>query len=126
MYLANVVFAISSATLRLAKSTRVINFKIQFTPNSIKTLTNLIIDISNHRGLSEEEILSEIFDQMFLINYTNEEGWESVEDYTIIYPEDWSEGEIKVQVVLDKRKPSVDNYHEAIHEKNYNVDFPIF
>ena len=126
MDLANVGFAISSATLRLAKSTRVINFKIQFTPNSIKTLTNLIIDISNHRRLSEEEIFSEIFDQMFLINYTNEEGWESVEDYTIIYPEDWSEGEIKVQVVLDKRKPSVDNYHEAIHEKNYNVDFPIF
>ena len=126
MDIANVGFAISSATLRLARSLRNITFKIQFTPNSIKTLTNLIIDISNHRGLSEEEIFSEIFDKMFLINYTNLEGWESIENYTLIYPEDWSEGEIKVEVELDKRKPSVDNYDEAVHQKNYNVNFPMF
>ena len=126
MDVARVGFAISSSTLSLAKSSREIIFKIQFTPNSIKTLTNLIIDISNHRGVSEEEIFSEIFDEMFLINYTNSEGWETVESYTIIYPDDWSEGEIKVQVLLDKRKSSVDNYNEEIHQKNYNLDFPIF
>lgn len=126
MDVANVGFAISSATLRLAKSSRKIIFNFQFTPNSIKTLTNLIIDISNHRGLSEEEIFSEIFDGMFLINYTNSEGWEPIENYTLIYPEDWSEGEIKVQIELDKRRPSIDNYDEAVHQKNYNVNFPMF
>ena len=126
MDIANVGFAISSSTLRLARSSRKIIFKIQFTPNSIKTLTNLIIDISNHRGLNEEEIFSEIFDKMFLINYTNLEGWESIKNYTLIYPEDWSEGEIKVMIELDKRMPSIDNYDEDIHQKNYNINFPMF
>ena len=86
MDIARVGFAISSPILKLAKSEREIQFKIQFTPNSLKSLTNLIIDISNQRDLSEEEIFSEIFDQMFLIRYTNFEGWVSVSDYSVLYP----------------------------------------
>ena len=90
--------------LLLAQSTRSVGFEVR------------ILD-ANAERLSEEEIFSEIFDEMFLINYTNLEGWESIENYTLIYPEDWSEGEIKVEVELDKRKPSVDNYDEAVHQK---------
>ena len=126
MDVAEVGFAISSPALSLAQSNREIIFKIQFTPSSIKNLTNLIIDISNQRGLSEEEIFTEVFDNMFIINYTNEEGWISVEDYSIIYPEDWSTGEISVKVVLNKRQPSVDVYTEEIHLKNFNTTFPLF
>ena len=126
MDIARVGFAISSPILKLAKSEREIQFKIQFTPNSLKSLTNLIIDISNQRDLSEEEIFSEIFDQMFLIRYTNFEGWVSVKKYTVIYPEDWSEGEIIIKIILDRRMPSVDNYFEDIHLYNYKTSFPVF
>jgi len=125
MNFASIGFAVSSPTLKLARSNREIHFKIQFTPSSLKTLTNLIIDISNQRGLSEEEIFSEIFDHMFLINFTNAEAWVPVEKYEIIYPEDWSEGEIVVKIELDKRAPSIDNYNEEIHQKNYNANFPL-
>ena len=126
MDVARVGFAISSPILKLAKSDRELKFKIQFTPNSLKTLTNLIIDISNQRGLTEEEIFSEIFDRMFLINYTNFEGWINIDSYTVIYPEDWSEGEITIKIELDRRMPSIDNYVEDIHLYNYSSPFPVF
>lgn len=126
MDVARVGFAISSPILKLGLSERELQFKIQFTPNALKSLTNLIIDISNQRDLSEEEIFSEIFDRMFNIQFTNEEGWVQVSDYTVLYPEDWSEGEIIVKVVLDRRMPAVDNYRASIHKHNYDTPFPIF
>tara|TARA_B110000971_G_scaffold140326_1_gene143438 strand:+ start:17877 stop:21641 length:3765 start_codon:yes stop_codon:yes gene_type:complete len=126
MDVAAIGFAISSATLALAQSNRKITFKIQFTPNSIKTLTNLIIDISNQRGLSEEEIFAEIFNEIFVINYTNEEGWVKIDKYTIVYPYDWSTGEIEIEIELNKRHPSVDTYNEVIHLRNFNTKLPLF
>lgn len=123
---ARVGFAISSPILKLAQSERELQFKIQFTPNALKSLTNLIIDISNHRNLSEEDIFSEIFDRMFNIRFTNEEGWIPVSDYSVLYPEDWSEGEISVKIILDRRMPSVDNYQATSHQNNYNTPFPVF
>lgn len=119
-------FAIASPLLVLGRSNRQITFSLSFSPSSIEYLSNLIIDIANSRGLSEEDVFNEIFAQIFLIEYTNVEGWVSVEDYLIEYPEDWSLGKIAVVIKLDKKEPSVDNFDFEIHELDIECSQPLF
>ena len=123
---ARVGFAISSPTLVLGKSKREILFNFTFTTDSIKYLSNLIIDIANRKGVSDEEIFYEVFDQLFIINYTNEEGWIEITDYVIDYPSDWTLNNIGIRLKLPKQFPALDNYNESIHELNLKTSQPVF
>lgn len=119
-------FAVASPSLVLGKSNRQILFNFSFTTDSIKYLSNLIIDIANSKGLTEEEVFFEVFNQLFTINFTNEEGWIGVTDYEIDYPSDWTLNTVGISIKLPKQLPSVDNYQEDIHELNLNTSQPVF
>jgi len=123
---ASIGFAIASPLLVLGKSNREINFVFNFTSNSIEYLSNLIIDISNSRGLSEEDIFQEIFASIFNIEYTHAEGWIPIREYAVEYPQDWSLGEIQLRIFLDKKEAEIDNYSEEIHQLNLQSQQPIF
>ena len=123
---ARVGFAIASPSLVLGKSKREILFNFSFTTDSIKYLSNLIIDIANSKGVSEEEVFFEVFRDLFTINYTNNEGWVELTDYEIDYPSDWTLNTIGIRLNLPKQSPSVDNYQESIHELNLNASQPVF
>ncbi len=123
---ARVGFAVASPSLALGKSNREISFNFSFTTDSIKYLSNLIIDIANSKGVSEEEVFFEVFRDLFTITYTNEEGWIELSDYDIDYPSDWTLNTIGIRLNLPKQSPSVDNYQEAIHELNLNATQPVF
>lgn len=123
---ARVGFAIASPSLVLGKSKREILFNFSFTTDSIKYLSNLIIDIANSKAVTEEEVFFEVFRGLFTINYTNEEGWIELTDYDIDYPSDWTLNTIGIRLNLPKQSPSVDNYQESIHELNLNATQPVF
>lgn len=119
-------FAVSSSVLSMSRSNREIDFNFCFSADSIKYLSNLIIDIANNKSLSEEKIFDEIFSNAFLIKYSSEEEWIDVKEYRVIYPEDWSLGEICVSLKLDKKYPSIDNYDEEVHEAKLDAKAPVF
>ena len=77
-------FMIMSPVLMLSKSIRTINIDFKFTIDSIKFLSDLILDISQNKNSSEEVVFNEIFSSAFLIDYTSEESWVSVPKYKII------------------------------------------
>ena len=123
---ARVGFAISSPSLVLGKSKREILFNFTLTTDSIKYLSNLIIDIANRKGVSEEEVFYEVFNQLFTINYTNDNGWIEISDYVVDYPSDWTLNTIGIRIMLPKQSPTVDNYEESIHEMNLDSCQPVF
>ena len=123
---ARVGFAIASPSLVLGRSKREILFNFSFTTDSIKYLSNLIIDIANSRKVSEEEVFFEVFRGLFTINYTNYEGWIEIMDYDIDYPSDWTLNSIGIRINLSKKSPSVDNYQESIHQLNLEASQPVF
>ena len=123
---ARIGFAISSPSLVLGKSNREINFNFSFATESIKFLSNLIIDIANRKGLTDEEVFYDVFNKLFIISFTNEEGWVEVTDYDIDYPLDWTLNTIGIRIKLPKQFPSVDNYDEDLHALNLNATQPVF
>ena len=123
---ARVGFAVASPSLVLGKSNREILFNFSFTTDSIKYLSNLIIDIANSKGVTEEEVFFEVFRDLFTITYTNEEGWIEITDYDIDYPSDWTLNTVGIRLNLPKQSPSVDNYQEAIHQLNLSATQPVF
>lgn len=123
---ARIGFAISSPSLVLGKSNREINFNFSFATESIKFLSNLIIDIANRKVLTDEEVFYDVFNKLFIISFTNEEGWVEVTDYDIDYPLDWTLNTIGIRIKLPKQFPSVDNYDEDLHALNLNATQPVF
>ena len=123
---ARIGFAISSPSLVLGKSNREINFNFSFATESIKFLSNLIIDIANRKVLTDEEVFYDVFNKLFIISFTNEEGWVEVTDYDIDYPLDWTLNTIGIRTKLPKQFPSVDNYDEDLHALNLNATQPVF
>lgn len=119
-------FSISSPVFVLDVSDRKLIFNFVFTPDSIKYISNIIIDISNRGGQSEEEVFSKIFSSAFEIKYTTESGWEKVKKYTVSYPEDWTRATIGIEIILDKRSPAVSSYEEEVHQRKYDVIQPVF
>ncbi|MEC7619250.1 MAG: hypothetical protein VX714_00750, partial [Bacteroidota bacterium] len=123
---ARIGFAISSPSLVLGKSNREINFNFSFATESIKFLSNLIIDIANRKALTDEEVFYDVFNKLFIISFTNEVGWVEVTDYDIDYPLDWTLNTIGIRIKLPKQFPSVDNYDEDLHALNLNATQPVF
>ena len=123
---ARIGFAISSPSLVLGKSNREINFNFSFATESIKFLSNLIIDIANRKVLTDEEVFYDVFNKLFIISFTNEVGWVEVTDYDIDYPLDWTLNTIGIRIKLPKQFPSVDNYDEDLHALNLNATQPVF
>tara|TARA_B100001059_G_scaffold100683_1_gene100428 strand:+ start:82190 stop:85942 length:3753 start_codon:yes stop_codon:yes gene_type:complete len=123
---ARIGFAIASPSLVLGKSNREVNFNFTFSTDSIKFLSNLIIDIANRKGVTDKEVFYDVFNRLFTISFTNEEGWVEVTDYDIDYPSDWTLNTIGIRIKLPKQYPSVDNYQEDLHALNLNATKPVF
>lgn len=119
-------FAISSSCLLIDVSDRRLKFSFHFSPDSIKHISGMIIEISNTLGIKEEEVFNQIFQKAFLISYTSLEGWVDTRDYKVLYPTDWSTGIIELTLELTKRDPSIDPYDVDVHEGSYATTAPIF
>lgn len=122
---ANIGFMIASPVFNLSKSDRTVAIDFQFTIDSIKKLSDLIIDISENKNASEETVFNEIFYDAFVLEYTSEEAWTKVENYNIISPLDWSTGVIRLSFTLDKKYPDFVNYNDSNHSLELNTDLPI-
>jgi hypothetical protein len=112
---ASIGFMLASPVLLLSKSDRTIDIDFKFTIDSIKYLSDLIIDIAQNKSLTEEVVFDEIFFNAFQIAYTSEDEWTSVLNYKVISPEDWSTGIIRVSFILDKTFPGITAYNPDIH-----------
>jgi hypothetical protein len=121
----DVGFMIASPVLALSKSNRTIDIDFQFTIDSIKTLSDLILDISQNKNASEDVVFNEIFSSAFLIDYTAEESWFSITKYKIISPLDWSTGIIKLTFKLDKTFPGIVAFNKSVHDLKIDTDLPI-
>lgn len=118
-------FMIISPVLMLSKSDRTIDIDFKFTIDSIKYLSDLIIDIAQNKNSSEEVIFHEIFSQAFHIEYTSEEAWTPVPNYQVISPLDWSTGVVRVSFKLDKTFPAIVPFSASVHELEIKSDLPI-
>lgn len=118
-------FMILSPVLSLSRSDRTIDIDFQFTIDSIKNLSDLIIDISQNKDSSEEAIFNEIFSEAFLIDYTSEQGWTSIPFYRVLSPSDWSTGIIRVSFILDKTFPDIVSFDSFVHNLQLESDLPV-
>ena len=118
-------FMIISPVLMLSRSDRTIDIDFKFTIDSIKYLSDLIIDIAQNKNSSEEVIFHEIFSQAFQIEYTSEETWTPVLNYQVISPLDWSTGVVRVSFKLDKTFPAIVPFSASVHELEIKSDLPI-
>ncbi len=126
MELATFGFAISTSCFLIDASERLIKFGFHFSPDSIKHISGMIIEISNALDIKEEEVFNKIFQKAFRISYTTEEGWEDVKAYEVLYPNDWSTGLIELHLELSKRDPAIGPYSTIVHHDFYTTDAPIF
>lgn len=112
---ADVGFIISSPVLKLSQSNRTIDIDFYFDIESIKYLSDLLIDISNNTDLSDDEIFYKVFSESFIVSYSSDEGWEEISEYEFLLPKDWSLRKLSIQIKLNKLKPSFKDYDEEIH-----------
>lgn len=121
---ADVGFIISSPVLKLSRSDRTIELDLFFEIDSIKYLSDLIIDISNNTALNEDEIFNKIFSNAFKISYTAPQGWELVDGFEVFMPEDWTTGKISIVFSLNKLKAAFQEYDPDIHFLELNTIHP--
>lgn len=122
---ASIGFMLASPVLMLSKSDRTIDIDFTFTIDSIKYLSDLIIDIAQNKNTTEEAIFDEIFFNAFEITYTSEEEWTPVLNYKVISPLDWSTGVITISFKLDKTFPDIEPYNSDIHDIKIESSLPI-
>ena len=115
-------FMILSPVLSLSKSDRTIDIDFQFTIDSIKNLSDLIIDISQNKDSSEDAVFNEIFSDAFVIEYTSDQGWVNIPFYKVLSPSDWSTGIIRVSFNLDKTFPDIVSFDSSIHNLQLKSD----
>jgi hypothetical protein len=122
---ATIGFMLSSPVLQLSKSDRTIDIDFKFTIDSIKYLSDLIIDIAQNKDTSEEVVFDEIFSNAFQIEYTAEEAWTHISNYKVISPTDWSTGIIRISFTLDKTYPDIISYDSQSHQLQITSEFPV-
>lgn len=125
MELADIGFMISSPSLRISESKRIVTFDFYFEQKSIQNLSDLIIDISNNTKLNEEEVFFKIFSDSLKLKYTTLNGWNNVLDYMFEYPQDWSQNKLTLTIKFNKLLPALYPYYENIHKKKINCIHPI-
>ena len=126
MDLSSIGFMIGSPVLKLLKSNRQIEFNFKFDIDSVNYLSDLIIDIANNKGVSEDNVFFEIFSNAFDIEYTTADRWINIKDYSVEAPEDWSTGIIKIIINLNKKLPEVSSYNPEFHKLNLKEKNPLF
>ena len=122
---ADIGFIISSPILKLSESDRKIAIDFYFEIDSMKRLSDLIIDISNLSDFNEEEIFYRIFSDGFEIEYTTDLGWESIDNYEFNMPTDWTDAKLSLEIKLDKLKPSFHNYNIDLHNLKVDTENPV-
>ena len=125
MQTADVGFLISSSILKLERSDRKIKVEFNFSVSSINYLSDLIIDISNNTELNEEEVFYRVFSNAFTIQYTTGQGWNTIESYEVISPEDWTSATISLILTLNKLDPAFVNFYKSIHGLEITAVHPV-
>lgn len=125
MDFAEIGFLLGSSVLKLGKSKRDIRIDFVFDNNSVRHLSDLIIDISNNTNMSEDEVFFKIFSDSFIISYTGELGWESINNYEILMPEDWSNNKFSVLIKLSKSNSAFCNMNNELHNSQLDVETPM-
>lgn len=122
---ADVGFIIASPSLQMGVSNRKVVIEISFDANSINYLSDLLIDIASKRKVNEELIFSEIFDNAFLLSYTAPEGWQTVERFEVVAPQDWTTGKISIQFQLNKKHEAFSTVNKVVHGVVINTPYPV-
>lgn len=125
MNYADVGFIIASPTLQMGVSNRKVVIDISFDANSISYLSDLLIDIATKRKLNEELVFNEIFDKAFLLSYTSISGWQPIEKFEVIAPQDWTTGKISIQFELNKKYKAFSSVNHEIHGTTINTAYPV-
>ncbi len=122
---ADIGFILGSSALNLGKAKRHILIDFVFDDYSLRQLSNLIIDISNQTELNEDEVFFKVFSNSFEISYTTEIGWEMIENYEILMPDDWSSNTLSIKINLLKSKPAFHKFNSSLHNENINGNSPM-
>ena len=125
MDLAEIGFLLGSSVLKLGKSKRDIRIDFVFDNDSVRHLGDLIIDISNNTDMSEDEVFHRIFSNSFLISYTGLTGWETINNYEILIPDDWSNNTVSILIKLSKSNSAFCNLNNELHQYHMNVETPM-
>lgn len=118
-------FAISSPTLRLRGGERVVDIRLRFTEGSFHFLTDILMDISNRRGIRPSEVFQTVFTGSCSVSYTSDTGWMEATDVEFLTPSDWDERLLVLRVRLPRTAPPVTAYIEDVHAQGLGADQPM-
>ena len=125
MDIADLGFIIGSSILKMGVSERELLIDFKLSNNSIRHLSDLIIDIANNTNQNENEIFYTIFSNSFIVDFTSKDGWENIVSYEIIMPDDWSSNKISILIKLEKSISEFSNYDKDIHGYNIIAKTPL-
>jgi hypothetical protein len=113
--IATIGFMIGSPVLILREGRREIVITVQLEPISAeKIFWPLLKQIQQERNFALNTVVSMIFDDGFIISYTNKKGWIPVENYSVSYTENPTS--FAIHLLLENTDPALET-SKSIEEK---------
>lgn len=122
---AEVGFAISSSVLAMKEGERKASFTFKYNLKSLTSLVSFVEEIAINENLTADNAFYKILNDVFRIRFTTAEGWHETESYNIVRHNDWSDGEVRINLDIDISEPSIVNYDEELHGDGYEAKWPV-
>jgi hypothetical protein len=120
-------FYLGSKILYQPGGDRLINLILYFEKNAFKELRNFIKLYSNSNQRDNRTLANDLFKAAFDIYYTNNDGWNIFENFTVSFdPDDIEEHKIEFNFKLTSEDPSFDIYNNPIHGYLEDIATPLF
>ncbi len=122
---ARIGWAISSPILLLKEGDRKITIQYGLDVSSLSSLVSFIEEMSEAEGLSAENSFYKLLNKVLKLRFTTPTGWFETDDYEVLPPKSWLEGELTVTIDLKISDPEIACYDVELHEGEYNTEWPI-
>lgn len=127
MDVGNIGFYLGSKILYQPSGDRLFNLIIYFEKNAFNELRNFIKLYSNTNQRDSRTLSNDLFKAAFDIYYSNINGWNLFENFTVSFdPDDIEEHKIEFNFKLTNEDPSFDVYNNPIHGDIEGITTPLF
>lgn len=117
-------FIISSPTLKLKGGSRKVLISFTFLGESFQYFLTMLISVAKVNKSTPEEVFYQIFSDSLDLKYTSTKGWQNIEQFEVIAPQEWNENGFKISFELGPAMPEFNGYKEDLHKDKIDLFHP--